>query len=315
LHHEVNMPVFTEWFACFSEPRRAGRYILKESDGYLQMLFTDKLAYLELQKTGGSHVRVLLQQLFGAKVSGKHNRPDSEDLEGKLVIGSIRNPWDWYVSLWAYGVGGKGALRYRTTHGPELDYYRNILPRSMGKKRLSPHEFISAFFHDLGKPANRWAASYALVDDPSLFRQWLKMVFDPVRRFDLGEGFAFSPLSRYAGLLTFRYYRLFTLGDTIFTGRRLSEFAALETFDHEYNIAAGMIRTEHLEDDLIGLLNRAGYSLDEAQIDAIRHPGNGRTNTSRRRDSVYYYDEETLNLVGERDRFLIEKYAYSPPEI
>ena len=67
------------------------------------MFVAQGLIYLELQKTGGTHIRRLLERYTGGKPVGKHNRlPAGSDAD--FIIGSIRNPWDWYVSLWAYGV-------------------------------------------------------------------------------------------------------------------------------------------------------------------------------------------------------------------
>ena len=82
------------------------------------MLITDELVYLELQKTGCSHTIKILSALNNknCKIIGKHNTYDSipkEDqgnFESKLKIGNIRNPWDWYVSLWAFGCQKKGGL-------------------------------------------------------------------------------------------------------------------------------------------------------------------------------------------------------------
>ena len=96
------------------------------------MFVSKDLVFLELQKTGGSHILRLLSQWVKGEIVGKHNRLNWENA-GKFVVGSIRNPWDWYVSLWAYGVGGQGAIRARTHKGLDFEYYRGMLPKSMGK--------------------------------------------------------------------------------------------------------------------------------------------------------------------------------------
>jgi hypothetical protein len=62
------------------------------------MFVADGLVYLELQKTGGSHICRLLEQYANGRPEGKHNRLTAE-YSTHYVIGSIRNPWDWYVSL------------------------------------------------------------------------------------------------------------------------------------------------------------------------------------------------------------------------
>ena len=75
------------------------------------MLITDKLVYLELHKTGCTFTRLVLAELFSdsCRIVGKHNLVETipqdvlGDFETKTKIGNIRNPWDWYVSLWAFG--------------------------------------------------------------------------------------------------------------------------------------------------------------------------------------------------------------------
>ena len=80
------------------------------------MFVTDKLIYLQMQKTACSHIAAMLAETVGGRKIGLHiplpRRLHSTD---KHVVGSIRNPWDWYVSQWSYGCAGRGALRNRLT--------------------------------------------------------------------------------------------------------------------------------------------------------------------------------------------------------
>jgi hypothetical protein len=277
------------------------------------MFVADGLVYLELQKTGGSHICRLMERYLHARPEGKHNRVTA-DIASAHVIGSIRNPWDWYVSLWAYGVGGRGAVRTRTVTGVDFNYYHRLLPLAMGKHWLTPGELASCLWHDAVKPVRRWRSTYHDSSDPALFRAWLKMLLDKKRRFDIGEGYGFSPLSEHAGLLTYRYFRLYTIGDSVYRDRRLAKAGAIADFDREFNITRGMIRTESLEDDFVRVLSEAGRQLDAGQIEAIRSRQTGKTNASERRPAGFYYDDDTIGLVARRERYLIEKYGYHAPD-
>ena len=277
------------------------------------MFVTKDLIYLELQKTGGSHIRRLLKQVSDGEPVGKHNRlVDSPG--SKSVIASIRNPWDWYISLWAYGAGGKGAVRSRTGKGLDLDYYYRMLPKAMGKNWLSISELFASAYHDLVKPCSQWQASYQDPEDAAKFRDWLRLLFDKRRRFDVGEGYGFSPLSEHAGLLTYRYFRLFTQGDGVFKERVLADPEAIADYDAQHNILNDMIRMESLEEDLISALNNAGVTLSQEQVSLISSRDGGKTNASKRKQMSYYYDEETIELVARGDRYLIERYGYQPPD-
>ena len=78
------------------------------------MFVSDQIVFIELQKTGSTHVRHLLTGLLGGSLKGKHNAPTPEILaRGTPILGSVRNPWSWYVSLWTYGCQKKGVLYQR----------------------------------------------------------------------------------------------------------------------------------------------------------------------------------------------------------
>lgn len=277
------------------------------------MYVSDDLIFLELQKTGGSHILRLLDIFFDGEIIGKHNRLKFESIGERFVFGSIRNPWDWYVSLWAYGGGNMGAIRHRTTTGVDLNYYHADLPNDMGKNWLTPKEFMSVFWNDLKKPTEKWEVTYNDSNIAENFRIWLKMILNYEYRFDVGEGYAFSPLSKHSGLMTYRYFRLFTFDDKIYKDKRISKMDSLRDFDKNNSISKGMIRTEFLEDDFIEILNNAGKIFTEKQVQIIK--SQNKTNTSRRKKLEFYYNQETIDLVAEKEQFIIKKYGYATPSI
>lgn len=277
------------------------------------MYTTNHLIYLELQKTGGTHICSLLDRYVGGEMVGKHHRLKQDS--DKHIIGSIRNPWDWYVSLWAYGVGGKGAIRHRSCRGFDLKYYHYQLPHEMGKHWLTLSEFLQMSWHDLGKPVQRWQQSYADHQDPECFRAWLAMIMNVDRRYDFGEGYAFTPLCRHAGLLTYRYFRLYTKGDAVYRNTQLADACALTDFDSANNICSSMIRTDRLVEDFIAALDAAGSPLDSGQQQQLRDNDSERTNSSKRKDVGHYYDQRSIDLVAQRDAYLIDKYDFQPPAL
>lgn len=276
------------------------------------MFVTNKLAFLEMQKTGGTHITRLLERYTDGKIVGKHNRLTDESAD-RFVFGSIRNPWDWYVSLWAYGVSGRGAIRSRCVSGIDFNYYHRMLPKEMGKNWLTLRELSISLYYDSIKPVSSWQSTYKDATNPELFRQWLRLILDDQRRFDIGEGYGFSPISRHFGLLTYRYFRLFTRGAHVFKDARLSHFEGLVAFDHDFNVASDMIKTESLEEDFIRIISALGYVLSSDEINAIRDKEGGKTNVSERQSAAFYYDDATIELVANKERYIIEKYGYAPP--
>ncbi len=58
------------------------------------------MIYLQMPKTGTTHIVALLQANFPLE-NIRHNHEPIADISGdSLVFGSIRNPYDWYLSYW-----------------------------------------------------------------------------------------------------------------------------------------------------------------------------------------------------------------------
>ena len=100
------------------------------------MFKSDHIIYIQMQKTGCTHIASLLSSLFNGEQIGKHNAAPADDItqKDKFFLSSIRNPWDWYLSLWTYGIQGSGGLRNRLTT-------RN-LTRSLSQTMKNPTENV-----------------------------------------------------------------------------------------------------------------------------------------------------------------------------
>ena len=77
------------------------------------MFETDRLIYLQMQKTGCSHVADLLDRCYGGEQTNKHAPLGQQLLTEKYVAGSVRNPWSWYLSLWSFGCQRGGSMHGR----------------------------------------------------------------------------------------------------------------------------------------------------------------------------------------------------------
>lgn len=272
------------------------------------MFVSDKLIYLHLQKTGGTHITRVLSRYMSrerGKQSMHGSLPKGYVVNSKYVVGSIRNPWDWYVSLWAYGCASRGSFTNKLTRKKYGRYINRLGSDLAGALRGVRSE--------RRKPVQQWQALYRDSKDPGLFREWLCLLLSRERKYDLGPEYACSMLSTYAGAMTYRYIGIYTGGRSGGAVERITNAEDLAAYDREYNVLDDVIRTESLHDDLIRVIGAAGYMLDQGTIEDIRNAG--RTKTSTRYPAGQYYDSRTLDLVMEKERFLIEKYAYQPPEI
>ncbi|MFO8049795.1 MAG: hypothetical protein R6U29_12235 [Desulfosudaceae bacterium] len=259
---------------------------------------------MQLEKTASSHITHLLKKTVSGQAAGKHNRlPGRFRRSRRHVIGSIRNPWDWYLSLWSFGCRGRGGLYLRQTK------------RSVRGHGLRTHPLLGMIHvaHELVKSTRPWRLLYTDIDDALLFRKWLRQVMDPARKWDLGDFYALSPVSECAGFMTFRYLYLYS--DTVrplFCRGRINTLERVRAFDRGHTVLDDTIRVEELETDLIRILTACDIPLNDHQLDYIHSIG--RTNVSRKQQEPgSYYDAETIELVRRKERLIIDKYKYSVP--
>jgi hypothetical protein len=289
------------------------------------MLISDKLIFIELQKTGSTHIKGLLKKLVGGANEGKHNIPTEEQIDsGKKFIASVRDPWSWYLSLWSYGCLQKGELYERLTNEKK---WRKLLEKQDGK----PGEDADADVADdegddegADKGAGKGKAKvlpdnftperaktfwYADPDNAEAFREWLKAVLSvqPMRKV-LESGYGKSPISRAGGLMTFRYFTLCTKnGENV--DKSVSSLDALRTYDKEHCFIDYFVRNESLSEDLIKAVEGCGVELGDDKKKVIRDAR--KTNVSSRpHGPEHYYDPESVQLVARREKFIIEKFGY-----
>ena len=140
------------------------------------------------------------------------------------------------------------------------------------------------------------------------------MMYSLDRRFDMGEGFGFSPVSRRFGLMTYRCLKLFTkLSDDLYKDPELSYRDGINRAFETNRLVSFIIRTEHLEEDLIEALVKAGCTLKVEERQAFLDARKNKTNTSKRLSAGDYFDQETIDLVADREQFIIDMHGYQPP--
>jgi hypothetical protein len=81
---------------------------------------TEQMLYVHMPKTGGIWVTKVLETVGGTRIPKLHRHCNAQDIpdtwrDGRLMFGTIRDPWSWYVSLWrhlALGRDGQMLLRH-----------------------------------------------------------------------------------------------------------------------------------------------------------------------------------------------------------
>jgi hypothetical protein len=285
------------------------------------MFVSDKLVYLQMQKTASTHIARVLAEVVGGEQHLQHQRL-WDDPEGRLVVASIRDPWSWYVSLWSYGCrqgGGVDGIYYRLTADPPS--FGELVSRAWSDARAKRHLPTAVVQKVRAEQARQratrtdlWRTAYGDPDDVEVFRRWLRLMFDPERAHELLAPYGRTDLRFAGGFMSFRYFWLLAKDRALMEQPgALGTTEAIAEFDRTLTVHDDMIRIEHLEDELRRVLERAGYELDAAQSQLLHERCRQKTNVSPHRSTRDYYDDESLELVATRERVLVERYGYSVP--
>ena len=88
------------------------------------MIVTDKFVFIHFFRTGGTFINELLLEHVGGKMLCYHGHSSIIPNEYKHlpVIGIVRNPWDWYVSVYYHCVNYLYLMRTPTALNYILDY-------------------------------------------------------------------------------------------------------------------------------------------------------------------------------------------------
>lgn len=265
------------------------------------MFVSDNIIFLELHKTACTHIREILMEVVGGNFMGKHNKVPREMIKDNIAfIGSVRNPLDWYVSLWSYGCDGKGSIYTNSTSSN-----RSVI--GLGWKQDARVAF-KEMFHLHSKNQNDWERVYSDRNNKENFREWIQMINTPDFYYDFGEGYGVSGVAEHIGLLTFRYLDLFCTAKN----ERVPSFlnlTAVSEFEKTKCLVKNFVRNESLEKDLLQALDNLNIDIKEEQRERIiQRP---KSNTSQRgANYLNYYDEDTLGLIKNRESLIFDKFDY-----
>ena len=253
------------------------------------MIEFENFVYLDVYRTGSRHTIRLLKRISNEHPvrAWRHSSitkggPFAHP-KGKVVFTTVRNPWDWYVSLWCYGANNLEAIHR---------YLNDVLSQD---------------------EVNRL---YDTTNPQAAFRKWLRTMHDPhfCNRF-MQEYYPQSRLSSFMGLYTYRFLRVTTRYPRFFLHRwRIRDAAAIRPFHARRKAYDFVLFNENLTDDLVGFVSRYGNRcrFKRNAAETIRRRDDTRLNSSERPLAGYreYYDDDLRALVETRDAFFIEEFGY-----
>ena len=267
------------------------------------MYLTKKICYLEMMRSGSTHIHKLFKEFIPeGKQIGHHGPASKEIMESdRIFIGSIRNPWSWYLSVWSFGCENGGHLHHRLT-------FKKIYFDQLGFK-IKPYMFLYVFFQQFFKPLQKWRLLFSDSDNKENFREFLSLLLNNERIYDVGDGYAFSPLSKFSGLMTYYYLLLHTNHKNRIFFEQVNTYEKMKLFDRKYNILNYVIKNENLENDFFNFLSTINIKVkDEVKSKIINSDKSSKS--QKINDLNYYYDTKSIELVMNKEKFIIEKYNY-----
>lgn len=276
------------------------------------MFINEKMIFLHLQKTGGSHLRSLIYELLPntTKIGSHYRINDDLEMGNRLVIGAVRNPWDWYLSYWSFSCRKLGGMYTRSCRNKSIKhaFYNDRLQNSNGSLNFSIKHLPSLISAELTRPVEKWQYLYEDVNDIQRFREWLTLVMSPKRKFDLFQDYGLSNITTSFGLYSYLYLFLYLKDIRILFNSNKNKKLTNNSFNKAL-VVDHWLKTESLNEDFFNALNKLNISLTDEQKNTYhqRPKSNISKRTLTKND---YYDQESINLVRERDSLIINKHGY-----
>jgi hypothetical protein len=265
------------------------------------MIFGENFVFLELQKTGSTYARYVLKRTpHSFEVGKKHNifdhlnRNEQIFFKSAVKVGSIRNPFEFYVSLYGFSCSRRGGLYTFATKRPDV---LNI------HKPLNIFKLTANFikFH------SRWLKVLSDVNSIDNFKEFLSLILyeNPTVT---GAHFGLSNSHNYLGYLSHNYLRTFSY-DFIRKVRDYGEYIDFLNHDSQNNFIDVMLRNESMKHDLLDNSERIGIDKKFMLNAIVSRPT--RSNTSSKHLAYQdYYDQESIQWVMDREKLLLDKYNY-----
>lgn len=244
------------------------------------MLIHPKFIYVHLPKAAGTYVESCLSTIYpeSKNIEGMHGALHEKgkhssiheimhEVPGKVVFGTIRNPFNWYVSRFRHGKRTKRNLAFQ-----DYDFLN--------------HDFKSFIMHMTDSEYQRQHLNVKWVRWSSRLNDFEYLpVFEYMRRLDIG-------------LYTFEYiYAFFDDYNLVFKGN-------LDVFQNHDTLISiqHCIRQENLPEGLIEFLRHTNLITDKSQEETIRgYPAMNVLGSPNPRD---VFNSEMIELVKYKDRLI-----------
>ncbi|MGD1913894.1 MAG: hypothetical protein ACFB2X_24560 [Rivularia sp. (in: cyanobacteria)] len=265
------------------------------------MIITNNFVFLHLHKSGGNFVKKVIFQLFPqAQLIGHHYPikmipPEYQNLP---VLGVVRNPWDFYVSYYAFQKSLVAKFEAEKGNLSQTEY------QSLVDRGIDPRNGIDILFDVLGNEGKldfvQTTTNFLNLGNPAGKLDEVLELMPP----ELGRRGKSTPIQKqgFKGINVTR--------DDLEKIRNTGEGFYTFLFKHIYGIENNVHfpRMETLRQDLINFLQKLGIEMNQSKQELIQNTA--RENVSNHKNYLSYYTPELENLVREKDALVINKFDY-----
>lgn len=271
------------------------------------MYLTDQFVFVEIPKTGTTSVNSWLDQLSLGERIGKHNVPNKQILDSnRIYVASLRDPWSWYLSMWSFGCqqyGQTGVYQALTNRNPLKVHHGYTVDKWLGI-----NSFLKRSSKALSKEFARNKKLYSDVNDPALFKRWLRYVLNPDNAFLLSSVYHHSGIHQFVGLYSYIVVNLCCVPLRRLLKDRPESIEHLSKWVDEHIYVQRFLKLSQLKQDFIKLIQETNNQLENIDkvLENVKETQNATGNSGRLEQ---FYDKDTWKLVSDREKWLIDKFG------
>ena len=86
----------------------------------------------------------------------------------------------------------------------------------------------------------------------------------------------------------------------------ITNYEDLKSFDKNFNFIMSMIKFESIDQDLLSTFNQLNIPINKTEVLQKKAVNK----SVRLKDTMSYYDDETIKIVRQNDHLIFEKYRY-----
>ena len=254
----------------------------------------------EMPKTGTTFLRSYFKQYKEVELTNHHETLNQNKrynlLKFRNKIGIIRNPYDWYLSMWKWSCKNKrGSPIYS-----DLTSVRLKLKRLRISKRLI--EYIKV---QIVKDRNSLKKLFLDVNSKKNFNKFLDIMLSFKNRYLIGSEYSFVP-HRNLGYMTYIFFCQNLLRSD-YNIMYLSKYSLSKILDHNNKKLYTNIffKTENLNKSLKYFLKK-----NKIKVKKFNNLEDNSTSKNFRSNYKYFFSKKNILLIEKKEDFIFQKFKY-----